>query len=96
MTKYRLIAFDTILHNILVPGEAWISQMDLIVELVGWLHQKSCGQWLDVQGEASEKWCPQGSVLGPSLCNIFTRNMGNGTGCSLSKSDGEHQAVWCH
>lgn len=52
MTKYRLTACDSVLHNILVPGEAWISQMALLVdeEVVGGLHRKSCSQWLDVQG----------------------------------------------
>jgi len=29
-------------------------------ELAGWLHSKSCSQWLDVQVEASGKWRSSG------------------------------------
>jgi len=36
--------------------------MDCLVnkELVGWLHLEGGGQWLNVQMETGEKWCPSG------------------------------------
>jgi len=33
--------------------------------LVGWSPPEGGGQWLIVQMETSDKWCPQGSVLAP-------------------------------
>ena len=33
-------------------------------ELAGWLHLKSCGQWLNVQVETSNEWHSSGAGTG--------------------------------
>ncbi|GAB0207289.1 mitochondrial enolase superfamily member 1 [Grus japonensis] len=38
-----------------------------IQELAGWSHSKNCGQWLNVQVETSDKWCPSGVHIGTSI-----------------------------
>jgi len=40
--------------------------MDHLVdrELTGWSHSMSCGLWLDVQVETSDKWCSSGVGIG--------------------------------
>jgi len=40
--------------------------------MVAGLSTESGGQWLNVQMEMGDDWCPQGLVLGPILFNIFT------------------------
>jgi len=49
-------------------------------ELVGSLQPEGCGQ----QVEAGDKWCPQGSIVGLMLLNIFMNNLGSGIDCTLS------------
>ncbi|PKU26956.1 rna-directed dna polymerase from mobile element jockey-like [Limosa lapponica baueri] len=49
-------AFDTVLRDILVSKlktqgfDRWTTLWS------GWLHSKSCGQWLDTQAETRDKW----------------------------------------
>ncbi|GAB0175533.1 cAMP-dependent protein kinase inhibitor alpha [Grus japonensis] len=54
--------------------------MDYLVdkELTGWLHSKSCSQWLDVQVETSDE-------LRSTLFNIFVGDTDSGIECTLSK-----------
>jgi len=35
-------------------------------ELVGWLHPEGSGQWLDVQIETGDTWCPSAAHIGAS------------------------------
>jgi len=57
-------AFDTVPHNILLSklGRYGFDRCTLSVdkELVGWLQPEGSGQRLDVQMDASEKWCSSG------------------------------------
>ena len=50
--------FDTVPHDILVSKLERHGFDDK--ELAGWLHAKSCGQWLNAQVETSDKWCSSG------------------------------------
>lgn len=50
--------------------------MYLYVELLfGWLQPEGCGQWLYVQVEASNEWCPPGisdrQHLYPGVSNLL-------------------------
>lgn len=58
--------------------------MDLKGGLFGWQQPEGCGQCLHVQVEASDKWCPQQSILGPVLLVISLNDSCGGTECSLS------------
>jgi len=49
-------ALDTVPNNII------LSRLD--EELAGWSHPEGSGQWLGVQTEISEKWCPSGVCIG--------------------------------
>ena len=53
-------------------------------ELVGWSHPEDSGQWLNVQMEIRDEWCP--SVLRPVLFNIFISDADSGIVCTLNKS----------
>lgn len=35
-------------------------------KLVGWPHPEGGGQWLDVQMEVGDEWCPSGIQTGTS------------------------------
>ena len=62
-------AFDMLPHNILLPKlERWIWWVKGLVdeEWVGWSHPEGSGQWLTVQMETSDKWCPSGFCIGTS------------------------------
>lgn len=43
------------------------------------------GQWLYVQVEASDKWCPPGVCLEIMLFNIFTNHIGRGIEYTFNK-----------
>ncbi|KAF4792233.1 hypothetical protein TURU_123222 [Turdus rufiventris] len=80
------IVFDTLPHHILgskLKRHGFDGWTTLDKELTGWSHSK-CGQQLNVQVETSDKWCPQGSVLGSALFNICVSDMVNGIECTLS------------
>lgn len=42
--------------------------MDCSVDekLVGWLHSEGGGQWVNVQMDIGDKWCPLGVCIGTS------------------------------
>lgn len=59
--------------------------MDCSVDkkLAAWSHPKSCGQWLNVQMETSDEWCPSEVILGSVLFNIFVDDIDSGIKCTL-------------
>jgi len=59
-------AFDTVPHDTLVSKlEKWMDH-SVDTQMAGWLHSKSCGQWLDVQVKTSEEWRYSGVRTGTS------------------------------
>ena len=54
-------------------------------ELVGWSQTVSCGHWLYIQVNVSDKWQPQGVHLGPVLFNIFISYLDCRVECTFSK-----------
>ena len=36
-------------------------------DLAGWLHSKSCSQWLNVKVETSDEWQSSGTGIGTSV-----------------------------
>lgn len=73
--------FTTVLHdNLVFKLATWIWQMECVLdkELVGWMHSKSCSQWLDVQVETRHS-IPRESVLGLELLNILVGDVDSGT-----------------
>jgi len=49
------------------------------------LHLKSSGQWLNIQMETSDKWCPSGVHTGTSTFYIFINDTDSGIECALGK-----------
>lgn len=47
--------------------------------------QKGCGQQFNIQEDSSDKWGPQGSVLGSELLIIFVSSTASGIKCTLIK-----------
>jgi len=54
-------------------------------ELAGWSQSKSCGQWVDVQVEISDKQHSSGVSMGPVPFHIFVGDMDSGIECTISK-----------
>jgi len=52
-------------------------------ELVGWLHPEGSGQWLNIQMEIGDKWCPSGLHIGTGLLNIFIYDIDSRIECTL-------------
>lgn len=49
-------------------------------KLAGWARSEGCGQWLYVQLETGDGWCPSGLCLGLILISIFINDrVGSGT-----------------
>ncbi|KAJ7397011.1 hypothetical protein BTVI_139517 [Pitangus sulphuratus] len=84
-TKRNFRSFYTVPYNILVSKlerhgfDEWATQ---------WV-RKVQDQQLNVQVETTDKWCPSGLVLGPTLFNIFAGNMDTGIKGTLSKFSGD-------
>jgi len=54
-------------------------------ELVGWLQPEGSAQWLDVQMDAGDEWCPSGVCMGLVLFNIFISDFSSEIEFTLSK-----------
>jgi len=52
---------------------------------VGQSHPECTGQWLNVQMEISDKWCPSRVILGQVLFNNLINDINSGIECTLSK-----------
>lgn len=80
-------ALDTVLHGVLMSElekhgfHGWTTWG--IRNLLAGCTQKSCGQYLDVQVEASDEWGVWASSLCLALFHIFAGDMDNGIEYSL-------------
>ncbi|GAB0185474.1 hypothetical protein GRJ2_001012700 [Grus japonensis] len=64
-------------------------------ELAGWLHSKSCGQWLNVQVENGDEWHSSGVGTGTGTVQHLCRRHGQWDRVYPQQVCQQHQAVWC-
>ncbi|PKU46996.1 hypothetical protein llap_2710 [Limosa lapponica baueri] len=50
-----------------------------------WSHPVGSGQWLNVQMEISDEWCPSGVYIETSTVHIFINDIDSGIECTFSK-----------
>ncbi|KAK4830831.1 hypothetical protein QYF61_013760 [Mycteria americana] len=72
-------------HNRLPKEVVQSSSLGMDKELVGCLFTKSYSQWLNVQVETSNEWCPSRVHTGPILFTIFIHDIDSGIDCTLRK-----------
>ena len=90
--------FAIILHDILVTKLKkklmWWMDHSLDKELAGWLHSESCGQWLNVQAEPSDKWHSSQIGAGTGIIQHLCRQHGEGNWMYHQQVYRRCQAEW--